>query len=184
MTGAQLHLDPSHGEVQIHTGVEGRAAKMGHKLAIGMTQWRATVWLHDGEPTAVELTVDVGSLQVLRSEGGLKPLSGQETKLIRRNALKSLRADKYPQIRFHADSVDKIENGGYRLTGSLEIFGTRLARIVEVRNDDLGDAWQLSGQADVRQTDFGIKPYSLLAGSLKVADSVTVTVSVMRVKEV
>ena len=181
---AELHLDASDGEVQIHTGVEGRAARMGHKLAIAMTRWRATVWLVDGEPTAVELRVDVGSLQVLRSEGGLKPLSGQETKLIRRNALKSLRAERFPQIRFHADDVEKMGDGGYRLTGSLEILGTRLARVIDVRNDDLGDAWRLSGQADVRQTDFGIKPYSLFAGTLKVADMVTVTVAVKRVKDV
>jgi hypothetical protein len=35
-------------------------------------------------------------------------------------------------------------------------------------------SWQLSCEADVRQTDFGVKPYSMLMGAMKVVDTVTV----------
>ena len=40
--------------------------------------------------------------------------------------------------------------------------------------DDTGDAWVLSVQAPVTQTEFGVKTYSLLMGSMKVADEVTI----------
>ncbi len=41
--------------------------------------------------------------------------------------------------------------------------------------EDLGDEWSMSCQQQVRQTDFGVKPYSLAMGTLKVADVVTVS---------
>jgi polyisoprenoid-binding protein YceI len=46
---------------------------------------------------------------------------------------------------------------------------------VEVRTDDRNGSWCLSSETTVRQSDFGIKPYSQLLGSLKVADDVTVS---------
>ena len=38
------------------------------------------------------------------------------------------------------------------------------------------DAVSLTGSATVKQSDWGLKPYSALFGALKVADEVTVTV--------
>jgi hypothetical protein len=51
---------------------------MGHRLTIAMTTWRAGVRWSDGEPAEADLTVEVDSLEVLRGEGGLTPLSGPE----------------------------------------------------------------------------------------------------------
>ena len=183
MVRTEWRLDESDGELQIHTDVAGRAARMGHRLGIAMTSWRATVSLDDGEPTAADLIVDVSSLDVLRSEGGLKPLSGHEIKIIRRNALKSLRVERFPKIHFHAEKIDKVGDGDYRVTGSLDIHGKRHERVFEFRVEDLGEAWELSGQAEVRQSDFGIKPYSLFGGTLKVVDTVAVTVVLKRAKD-
>ena len=91
----------------MHTGVTGRAAKMGHHLTIAMTTWRATVRWRDGEPEQVDLAVAVDSLEVLRGEGGVTPLSGPEKILARSNALRTLDADSYPEIRFRAGEVLK-----------------------------------------------------------------------------
>lgn len=43
--------------------------------------------------------------------------------------------------------------------------------------------WRLSFEADVRQSEFGVKTYSLLMGSIKVVDDVTVSVTVGRAKD-
>lgn len=155
---------------------------MGHRLVIAMTAWRGTVSLLDGEPTAADLVVDVGSFQVLRGEGGLKALSAAERLIVRTNALKSLHVNRFPQIHFRTNHVHNLGDGGYRLTGLLEIHGKRHERVIDMRVEDLGDAWRLSGQADVRQSDFGIKPFSMLGGTLKVVDTVTVSVAAIRAK--
>ena len=176
MSESSWSLTAADGELHILTGVAGRAAKMGHRLTIGMKSWQAAVGWAGGKPTTAELTVDVDSLEVLGGEGGLTPLGGPEKGIARSNALKSLDAKKFPQIRFAADQVAKTADG-YRLTGTLEIHGTPRPQTVEVRVADSGDALALSARVQVTQSDFGVKPYSLMMGALKVADEVTIDFS-------
>jgi len=167
-------FDAADGELTLHTGVAGRAARMGHRLTIAMTRWRASVdWVAD-QPDSATLVVEVDSLEVLKGEGGVKGLSGPEKVLVRSNALKSLSANKFPEIRFDADSIEKTGDG-YRLSGKLRIRGTERDHVVDMRAEELADSWRLSLQSTIRQSDFGVKPYSLLMGSLQVADEVTVS---------
>ncbi|WP_205873041.1 YceI family protein [Mycobacterium camsae] len=167
-------FDAADGELTLHTGVAGRAARMGHRLTIAMTRWRTSVhWVAD-QPNSANLVVEVDSLEVLRGEGGVKGLSGPEKVLVRSNALKSLSANKFPEIRFDADSIEKTEDG-YRLSGKVRIRGTVRDHVVDLHTEELADSWRLSLQSTVRQSDFGVKPYSLLMGSLQVADEVTVS---------
>lgn len=49
--------------------------------------------------------------------------------------------------------------------------------VIDLRTDDLGDSWRMSAESAVRQSDYGIKPFSLLMGSVQVADEVTVSFS-------
>ena len=182
MTQTDWALDESDGELVVHTGVTGRAAKVGHSLTIAMTSWQATLSFTDGEPTAAVLVVDVGSFHVLRGDGGLTPLSGPEKGVVRSNALKSLAASRFPQIRFHSAEIRRTDDGRYRLAGTLTIRGKNRPGQFEMSMDDVGTARRLSGSAEVRQSDFGVKPFSMLAGSLKVVDTVTVSVTVMRSK--
>ena len=63
MTARVSTLDASDGQLLIETGVTGRAARMGHRLTIAMTTWKADVQWSDGEPTEAELTVEVDSLR-------------------------------------------------------------------------------------------------------------------------
>lgn len=173
MKTADWTLNQDDGELRILTGVAGPAAKMGHRLTIVMQSWQAAVAWADDEPAGAELVVDVDSLQVLNGEGGVTPLSGPEKLVVRSNALKSLDAKKHPTITFRADVVVKTETG-YRLEGILQIHGKTRNQVVDLAVDDTGDAWVLSVQVPVTQTEFGVKPYSLLMGSMKVADEVTI----------
>lgn len=167
-------MTASDGELLIRTAVAGRAARMGHRLTIAMTRWEATVGWSDGEPETAELIVEIDSLEVLRGEGGVKGLSGPEKALVKSNALKSLDANCYPEIRFAADSIDKTDDG-YRLTGMLHIRGKSREHVIDLYTEDLGDSWRMSAESSVRQSDYGVKPYSLLMGSVRVADDVTVS---------
>lgn len=185
MTGddsAVWRLDGSHGELLIRTGVAGRAAQLGHRLTIAMRSWEASIQWASDEPVSAELTVDVGSLEVVRGEGGLTPLSGPEKILVRTNALRSLGARRFPRITFAAETIEKTDHG-YRLTGPLTIRGKTRAQTVDVRTDDLDGSWWLSSETTVRQSAFGIKPYSQLLGSLKVADDVVVSFTAECAKE-
>jgi polyisoprenoid-binding protein YceI len=178
-------LDASDGELVVHTGVAGRAARMGHRLTIVMKRWQATVGWAGAEPVTAELIVEIDSFEVLRGEGGVKALSGPEKVLVKSNAMKSLDAAHYPQIRFIADGAGQMAKiaDGYRLTGMLHIRGRSREQVIDLRTEDLGEAWRMSVESAVRQTDYGIKPYSLLMGSLQVADEVSVSFTAVHAKD-
>lgn len=177
------NFDASDGRLIVTTAVTGRASRMGHRLTIAMTSWQATVsWVKD-EPAAVELHVDVEALEVVRGEGGVTPLTGPEKALVRSNALKTLGADRFPTISFRADVIDKTVDG-YRLTGTLEIHGTVRPRAIDLRVEEVDGTWRLSCTAQVRQSEFGVKPYSMFMGAMKVADEVNVSFTGSRRKDV
>jgi polyisoprenoid-binding protein YceI len=175
------HLEGSDGELLIRTGVAGPAAAVGHRLTLAMRRWQATTQWDSDEPVAAELTVDVGSLEVVRGEGGVTPLSGPEKMIVRRNALGALNSRKFPHIMFAANVIEKTGDG-YRLSGDLTIHGQTRAQVVDVRTDDQGDGWRLSSETAIRQSDFGVKPYSQLLGALKVTDDVVVSFTATRAK--
>ena len=175
-------LDAADGELLVRTGVEGRAAQMGHRLTIVMKRWQATVSWADGEPVSAELAVETDSLQVLRGDGGVKGLSGPEKALVRSNALKAMGANRFLEVRYTADAIDRAGDG-YRLTGKLQIRGESRTHVIDLHTEDLGESWRMSAQSTVRQSDYGVKPYSLLMGSLRVADDVTVSFTAVRAKE-
>jgi polyisoprenoid-binding protein YceI len=179
---AAWNLDGSDGDVLIRTGVAGPAAVMGHRLTLRMRDWRATTTWDGDEPVTAELTVEAGSLEVVRGEGGVTPLTGPEKILVRGNALKSLDTKQYPRITFSANEIEKTADG-YRLSGALTIHDTTRSQVVDLRVEDRGGNWWLSSETTVRQSEFGIKPYSQLLGSLRVADDVVVAFAAKRIKQ-
>lgn len=179
--GAVWTIGPADGELLLHTGVAGRAARMGHRLAIAMTRWRATVTWADSRPVSAVLAVETDSFDVLRSEGGVKGLSGAEKALVRSNALKSLAASRFPEISYSADAIEKADDG-YRLTGALKVRGVSREHVIELHTEDLGHAWRMSVESTVRQSDYGIEPYSLLMGSVQVADDVALSFSAVHAR--
>lgn len=165
-----MRFDADSGELLLHTGVGGSAARMGHRLTIVMRSWQAEVSWDGSEPSVVEVTVELDSFEVLLGEGGMTPLSGAEKSLIRTNALKTLRAKKFPSAVFRSTEIVR-DGETYRLMGQLELAGNACAQTVEVKVAD----GEISAEARVRHSDCGIKPYSMLMGAMKVADEVLVT---------
>lgn len=181
MTEPEWSLGPADGQLRVRTGVVGPAAKMGHRLTLELQSWQAIVRWRGTKPVAAELSVTVDSLRVLKGEGGVTPLTGPEKAVARSNALKTLDAKKHPTIGFTAERIDKTAEG-YLLTGSLQIRGTARPQQVALHVEDRGEVWAMSVSAPVVQSDFGVKPYSLMLGSLRVADEVTVEFEATRRK--
>jgi polyisoprenoid-binding protein YceI len=147
-----------------------------------MKHWQAAVRWDAERPVTAELAVETDSLQVLRGDGGVKGLSAPEKAMVRSNALRVLGAGRFPEIRFTADAIERTGDG-YRLSGQLQIHGKVRAHVIDLRTEDLGDSWRMSAETTLRQSDYGVKPYSLLMGSVRVADDVTVSFTAVRAKD-
>jgi polyisoprenoid-binding protein YceI len=163
-------LGPDTGTLSVHTKRGGAIAKAGHDLLIRVTDWQATLDVgDDGTPTTIELTADSASMQVLEGTGGVTSL-GEDDKTGIAQTIKEEVLNGTP-IRFRSTSVTAREHG-VDVAGELELVGTtRPASFILTTTGD-----RIAGAATVKQSNWGIKPYSALFGTLKVLDEVTVAV--------
>jgi len=163
-------LGPHNGTLSVRTQRTGAAAKAGHNLLIHVTVWEAT--LEVGEDTSIELTADATSLRVREGTGGMQAL-GDEDKA---NIEQTIDDDvlKRHDISFRSTHVDPTD-GGLTVAGELTLRGATRPLTFDLAVSDDG---ALSAVAVVKQTDWGMKPYSGLFGALKVVDEVEVSVAV------
>lgn len=172
-----LLLDQGDGSLTIRTGVAGGAAKVGHSLLISMDVWRAEVGIDDGQPVWVSVDVEVDSLAVQEGTGGLRPLSGLDREMIRGNALRSLKAKKHPGIGFRSTSMRR-DGDSIDVSGVLTIAGESCDVATVLQVQESAGSVAVSASVPIVQSDFGIKPYSLMFGQLRVSDEVEVHLEV------
>jgi YceI-like domain len=175
-------LGPSAGQVLVKTGREGLAARAGHDLTMEITQWSARVTVPgatDGGIAAATLTaeLDLGSLAVRAGTGGAKPLTDRDRRDIKAQAGKILGGA--AKASYAATKVIPSSSGspsaGPSTNGAVEGTLTLNGRSQPVRLQVISPApGQFRGSATVRQTDFGITPYSGFFGALKLKDEITV----------
>lgn len=136
---------PHNATLLVHTTRAGAAAKAGHDLRIEVSRWEGVV--ADGRLT---LTADPDSLRVIDGSGGVKALGDDDKRNIEQTIRDEILMGK--PIRY--------EDGQLTLNGQTHPVSATVT--------DAG------GEAVITQTRWGIKPYSALFGTLKVADDVRV----------
>ena len=171
-------LGPSVGRVVVKTGREGLAARAGHDLTLEITRWSARVTIpraEAGGDAAATLTaeLDLGSLTVREGTGGAKPLSDRDRRDIQAQARKIL-GDPALASFTSAKVIPASPGasaGSAEIEGTLTLHGASRPTRLQVVSPAPG---QFRGSATVRQTDFGITPYSGFFGTLKLKNEVTV----------
>lgn len=163
-------LGPENATLTVRTRKGGAAAKAGHNLVIEVTSWHGTLDLGDG-PT-ITLTADAHSLRVREGSGGVKRLDADDMVNIDQTIDEEVL--KGTTIAFRSTRVTHIDNG-LDVEGELELAGRAHALTFTLEVAD----GHLTGTATVKQTDFGIEPYSAMFGTLKVLDEVEVVVDTM-----
>ena len=166
-------LGPDDGTLVVRTGKTGAASKAGHNLVIEVTSWRSTLDVPDGAAErSLALTADPASLRVREGHGGVQALGDDDKASI----AKTIAAEilKGAAIEFRSRRVEAGPDGtGLTVEGDLELVGA--SRPLTFHLDATADG-RIAGSAVLRQTDWGIKPYSTLFGTLKVTDEVEVAV--------
>jgi polyisoprenoid-binding protein YceI len=164
-------LGPGDGTLSIHTGRTGAAAKAGHDLVIEVTAWEGTLRVGDDPAdTSVELEADATSLHVREGSGGMQSLGDDDKASIRTTIHDDVLKGR--AIAFRSTAVTGAD-GQLTVQGELTLAGTTRPLAFDLA---VGDDGRLSGAAVVKQTDWGMKPYSTLFGALKVADEVRVEI--------
>jgi polyisoprenoid-binding protein YceI len=164
-------LGPDDGTLSVRTERTGAAAKAGHDLLIHVTAWEATLEVGDDPAaTSIELVADAASLRVREGTGGMKSLGEDDKASIHQTIDDDVL--KRRAITFRSTGVT-AGDGQHSVEGELTLAGTTRPLAFDL---EVGDDGRLRAVAVVKQSDWGMKPYSALFGALKVADDVRVEI--------
>jgi hypothetical protein len=161
-------LGPDDGTLSVRTKRTGAAAKAGHNLLMHVTSWEATIEL--GTDTSITLEADGGSLRVREGSGGMQALQDEDRENIEQTIDDEVLEG--GTITFRSTEVEgATDAAGFHVQGELTLVGaTRPFGFYLAITGDGG----LRASTVIKQTDWGMKPYSGLFGALKVVDEVEV----------
>jgi polyisoprenoid-binding protein YceI len=182
--GTMIRLDPQRSSVRIRVFRGGRAPTLGHNHVLAAPEFTGYFFLPAAGPSGaqfdVEFPLDRLALDDPQMRARLGPafaaeLTPGDVANTRAHMLgdDNLQADRYPYIRIHSQGV----------TGEGERFAARIAVEMHGQSRDLtlplvveGLPRQIraSGAFVLRQSDFGVHPYSALGGLIAVQDDVLV----------
>ena len=145
-----------------------------HEIGIKTFSGRVVVPEAGASGGSLELDVNAQSLTVLDK----KPSEEDKKKIYNSMHNEVLESAKYQKITFKSASVSNLKQTGdgysFILNGDLTLHGVTKRIAVPVSATITPQQLRAKGQYTLRQTDFGIKPYSAAGGTVKVKNEVVV----------
>lgn len=123
----------------------------------------------DETTKAVQLTVDATKMRVLDPSMPADRRAHVQANMVGPAVLD---VAKYPAIEFRSTAVTVDAGGSFKVVGNLTLHGQTRAETVTVQP---AGANHFTGKATVRQTDFGITPIRIAAGTVRVKDDVDIS---------
>lgn len=174
----RLNAERSELHILVYRG--GPLARLGHNHVVSAANMSGSVWVADPlESCGFDIVVLVADLTVdddvaRKAEGEqfatLVPQDARDG--TRKNMLKRevLDGESFPRISLHAVSVSGTREAPVIVT-RIELKD-QIREVPVTANVTLqGDELTASGEFDLRQTDFGITPFSIGMGALQVVDT-------------
>lgn len=169
----------------------GRLAKLGHNHVVEFHGVTGDIYLADDIDASLfdlavasaDATVDDPELRQSQGADFLSKVSDDARAGTRGNMLgeEVLDAAKFPYVTMSSTKIEGSREHP-RVTLNLTLKGVtrQVTTLVSMQLD--GDRLVAQGQFDILQSDFGIEPYSVLGGALKVEDQVDVVFTVAAAK--
>jgi hypothetical protein len=161
-------LGPENATLTVRTERTGAIARVGHDLLMDVTSWEGELDLGD-RPSAT-LSADASSLRVREGTGGMQALGDDDKRGIEQTIDDEVLGK--TSITFRSTNIAR-DGDHMRVEGELELASQTHALSFEL---DASEDGRLKGSATVKQSNWGMKPYSALFGTLKVADDVVVEI--------
>jgi len=159
--------------IEVHRG--GSLARMGHDHVIAAHRVQGFIAADDKRADLYfrleDLVVDEPELREqakLTTHPSADDIAGT-----RHNMLNALEAERYPFAIVHAEP-----NGEGEWRAAFSLHGATRTEDLPARIDVAGDEMTVTGRLALKQTDFGIKPVSVLGGALVVVDDVEISFSI------
>jgi len=176
-------VDADHSDLRFLVYRAGPLASFGHNHVIQAKQMSGDVYLaSDLRSSGFTLTLPVSGFDVDAPEARAvegpdfaKQPAAADIDGTRKNMLGPglLDAEHYPEV--HIRSVKLLgPDWGPDATVRIELHGASRDLTVPIAVARAGDSLTVTGGFDLRQSDFGLTPFSILGGGLQVADTLHV----------
>lgn len=187
--GATLYqIDPQASVLHIFVYRGGTLARLGHNHVMTSKSVTGRVWMRSAFPgSGFELSFPVADLIVddpdaRRAAGSDFPpeIAASDKEGTRKNMLRKevLDAETYPNVTVKSATVDGSLQAP-KITARITIKDASRDVVVPVSIVMNGERLTASGEFDILQTDFGMKPFSVGLGALEVQDRLHVRFSLV-----
>jgi polyisoprenoid-binding protein YceI len=178
-------IDPRASRFTVQAFAEGLFSAFGHNPRFNAADLSGEVRMAEGNlaSASLDFIVNAGSLRVADD------LSEKDRVEIERMMHDDvLETSRYPEIVFkgQAAGMDRIYEGFYKvkIVGRLSLHGMTREHAIETQVRLVENGLRAEGETELRQSDYGIKPVSVAAGTLKVKDEVKLSFNIVsEVKE-
>jgi len=182
--GKVFALDPTASAIRIYVFRGGAAAKMGHNHVLSAPQFTGYLHLPSSEFSGARFDLEfrLDQLEIDNPEyrSGLgkafsSTLSSEAITGTRDHMLgkDNLQADRYPIVRIHALQIAG-EAPKFAAKVRVEMHGQKREMWIPLTVEGLPDRVSVVGSFVLRQSDFDVRPYSVLGGLLAVQDEVVI----------
>ncbi|MGH9845855.1 MAG: YceI family protein [Blastocatellia bacterium] len=168
---------PSESSFWVFAGKSGLFSALAHDHEIGVKSFNGKVKVPPSGASggSLLLEVEARSLVVLDK----KPSEEDKKKIFDSMHNEVLESARYEKISFRSVSVSDLKQTGdnaysFTLGGDLALHGVTKRIALPVNLTITPQQLRATGKYTLRQTDFGIKPYSAAGGTIKVKNEVVV----------
>jgi len=165
----------------VSVGKAGFLSVLGHDHTITVKSFSGRVQMPASgvNQAALELEVDAKSMMV--ADQGISDKERAEIQGEMQTAV--LETARFPKISFRSVSVANVKPSGnnqsFTLNGDLTLHGVTKRVAVPVVVNITPEQLRATGEVTIKQTDFGIKPYSAASGTIKVKDALKLSFAIV-----
>jgi len=182
--GTLFTLSPKKSTVSIYVFRSGRFANLGHNHVLSAPQFTGFFYLpsngiinarFDLEFRLDELEIDNPTIRAAAGNAFASKLSSEAINSTRVHMLgeDNLQADRYPFVRIHSLQISG-EAPKFAAKIQLTLHGQSREIWIPLNVEGLPDRLSVTGSFVLRQTDFDVKPFSVLGGQLAVQDELVI----------
>jgi polyisoprenoid-binding protein YceI len=190
--GAAIYrIDPQASVLHIHVFRGGTFARLGHNHVVTSKSVTGQVWMRQQlSQSGFELSFPVADLivddaEARRAAGSDFPpeIPAADKEGTRKNMLRKdvLDAENYPKVTVQSATLTGSLQAA-KITARITIKDATREVIVPTSIVMNGARLTASGEFEIRQTDFGMKPFSVALGALEVQDQLRIRFNLVAVK--
>ncbi len=183
-----FRIDAAQSEIVARVFKEGIASSFAHDHVIRASKIDGEVRFDAKNPEAGSISIRIASASLIADEPAVRTKHHVEKEIGESDRAKieetmlgpeQLDAKRFTEIAFQSTRIQESGDGRYTISGVLTLHGREQPVAVDVHAKLDGGTLHATGTFPIRQSSFGIMPYSVALGSIRTKDEVRIELSIV-----